>query len=73
MTTNSNDIDGAILHELIRIIGERNSHRLGEFSMILPLIDEDDALTFLRTVPAGATADEIKSMAAAYRMRKPIA
>ena len=53
--------------ELLRIAGNRDPAELKEFFLILPLIDETDALSFLRTVPAGAAPDMVQRMASAYR------
>ena len=59
-----------IYRELVRIFGDDPA---GTGQFLLPLVDEADALAFLRTVPAGADFRDLPALAAAYRDAHPLA
>lgn len=65
-----NDED-PVAREILRILGERTAEQMGELLMILPLVDHEDALAFLRTVPDNAGPEVIQRMATEYRLANP--
>lgn len=57
-----------ILRELERLReGARARGGSDEFFTLLPLVNEADALAFLRTVPTGTLVEELPPLAAAWR------
>ena len=62
--------DHPFYREFVRIFGEQPD--AGDGFMLLPLIGEDDALAFLRTVPAGTLMSDLPGLAAAYRAGHPV-
>jgi len=71
MTRDESPGDDPMLRELNRIFGDVNSDHVRGSFVSLPLFDEQEALTFLRTVPAGATLETIERMADSYRGANP--
>ena len=59
-----------IFHELVRIFGDPKGAP-AEW-VIVGLVSEEDALTFLRTVPAGTPLTHIPELVAAYRASHPL-
>ena len=55
--------------ELQRILGDAAEGP--KAFVILPLMDEEDALQFLRTVPTGTSIDQLVPLASAYRAANP--
>jgi hypothetical protein len=72
MKTNHEFDEDPIARELLRIMGVGKSDGLANLFMILPLVDEADALRFLKSVPNGATPEQIQCMVDAYRIANPL-
>ena len=53
-----------IYRELMRIFGAPPSQ---EFFLLLPLVNETEALVFLRGIPTGTPASELPALALAFR------
>jgi hypothetical protein len=64
--------DDPLLAELIRILGMSFVDGVPGFEFVLPVVDEEDALRFLRSVPAGTSPGELVELAAVYRAAHPI-
>jgi hypothetical protein len=62
--------DDPIYRELARIFGDLEN---ASFDLVLPLFDEDDAVAFFRTVPAGTAPDDIPARAEEWRRQHPSA
>jgi len=61
-----------ILRELERLReGARARGGTDEFFTLLPLVNEAEALAFLRTVPTGTLLEELPPLAAAWRAAHP--
>ena len=60
-----------ILRELVRIFGDPFAEDAPTEFYVVPLVTEEDALTFLRTVPAGTPWDKIPELVATYRASHP--
>ena len=56
--------------ELQRIFGELNVDANPVF-LLLPLINAEEALKFLRSVPAGSSAEVVRRMASEFRAANP--
>ena len=61
-----------IFKELSRIFPQLPTAAEGSKQFtLLPLVSEEDALQFLRTVPAGVSMEELSRLALAYRQANP--
>lgn len=60
-----------IFRELTRIFGDGLPSAASDGFVILPLVNDADALAFLRTVPAGTSMRDLPGLAAAYRATHP--
>src|SRR5690349_9341275 len=71
MTEPESEFDSSllVLHELQRILGDA-ADGPKQF-VLLPLVDEEDALEFLRTVPAGTSLEQLVPLASEYRAANP--
>jgi hypothetical protein len=58
-----------VLRELQRILGD--DPPASKHFILLPLVNESDALAFLRTVPAGTSLEQLVPLASAYRAANP--
>ena len=62
-----------VLQELIRIFGDLDTlSKEPRPFLMLPLQGDNDALAFLRTVPAGTPWEQLVDLAVAYRARHPV-
>lgn len=60
-----------VLTELERIFGKQSTEASRGF-VSLPLLDEMEALDFLRTVPAGTSLGDLVHLAAEFRGSNPV-
>jgi hypothetical protein len=60
-----------VLAELERIFGAQSTEAKNGF-VILPPFDEEEALDFLRTVPAGTSLKDLARLAAEHRGSYPV-
>jgi hypothetical protein len=63
--------DDPMYRELTRIFGDLELEGSTKLFFLLPLVSEDDALAFLRTVPSGTPWADLASLAADYRATHP--
>jgi hypothetical protein len=61
-----------LFQEILRILGPLQNDRTVSVSLLLPLVDEKDALAFFRSVPTGSSMAEIQRMAAEFRTARPL-
>jgi hypothetical protein len=59
----------ALERELVRLFGDTAA--ASKHFVLLPLVDEEDAIAFLRTVPTGTPLTELVSLASKYRAANP--
>lgn len=65
-------VDEPIMRELERLReGARARGGTDVFFTLLPLVNEADALAFLRTVPTGTLVEELPPLARAWRAAHP--
>lgn len=72
MTDTSDYRHHPVYREIVRIFGDPEVGEGQKFFLLLPLVDEDDLLGFLRGVPAGTAWEALAGLAAAYRAEHPI-
>ena len=60
-----------VLTELERIFGAQSTE-VKQGYVILPPFDEEEAISFLRTVPVGTTLKDLVRLAAEYRGSNPV-
>jgi len=72
MIDSSNYRDDPIYREIARIFGNLETEGATRFFLLLPLVSEEDALAFLRTVPAGTAWEALAGLAIAYRAAHPV-
>ena len=65
-----NDGADAVLRELQRIVSDGDG-AIAEYMLVLPIVNEAEAVAFLQTVPTGATVEELHEIALAYRQKHP--
>lgn len=56
--------------ELARIVGDRTTDAQSVF-LVLPLVNEQEALTLFRSVPSGSSAETVRRLASEFRAKHP--
>lgn len=65
--------DDPIYREISRIFGDPDGRQEKlKFFVLLPLVNDADFLTFLRTIPAGTPWEKLVDLAIAYRAEHPV-
>lgn len=65
------DGEDVFAREILRVVGE-DQGQLQKVFLVLPLVNEQDALDFLRTLPEKTAPETIQRLALEWRLDHPI-